>query len=151
MRSDGILLTESCSAQDSFAVSLSELTIFSLWPEISKSGASYTTPDEMAGADFTVLDSDDSMIVIKTTGGTFIRIKRASFISAVFFLLSNGHVSQETSCRIGANISQPAGLDAATRDHPNGTMVVSYVIPILAGTGIVEINIRRPNSTWLKI
>jgi hypothetical protein len=58
-------------------------------------------------------------------------------------------VSPEKACRIGAGISGPGPLDEATRIHSGGTMVIPYIVPILAATGIVGLSGERPNRVWL--
>lgn len=123
--------------------------IESLWPRLSNTKRAYTTPDNIAGSDFTVAKSDGVSITIQTSGGFLIAISRKSFIAAVHFLLEGCHVSLEKACRIGANIGEPGSLDMVTRIHSGGTMVISYILPILATTGVVEVRGDRPNKAWI--
>lgn len=130
---------------------ISEHLIGALWPELAKVGERYTTPDEQKGADFIVVESDESTISIKTTGGSIVQISRDSFIAALFLLIQEGHMSKERVCLIGANICDPGSLDSATRVQSGGTMVISYILSILAETGIVGIDGERPNVTWINV
>jgi hypothetical protein len=118
---------------------------------LSKVEASYTTPDQQSGADFKVVGSDEFTIHTQTKNGSKVCLKRESFIAAVSFLLQNGHISCESACQIGARIDDPSLLDNATRVHSGGTMVISYILPMLSKIGIIGINGGRPNSTWIKI
>jgi hypothetical protein len=128
---------------------LSQSLISAIWPELAKVGVKYTTPDEQRGAKFIVEKSDAASISIRTSGESPISIHRDSFIAALHFLLEGCHVSPEKACRIGAGISDRGPLDEATRIHSGGTMVIPYIVPILAATGIVGFSGERPNSVWL--
>ena len=122
-----------------------------LWPELAEVGECYITPDEKKGARFKIVESDEFTVSIKTTGGSNVQIRRDSFIAALFFLLQEGHMSKERGCLIGASIGKPGSLDTATRVHSGGTMVISYILPILAETGIVGIDGKSPNVTWINV
>ncbi len=128
---------------------LSSIIIDGIWDEISQEGLKYTTPDDERGSDFTVEKSDATSISILTTGESSISIHRDSFIAAVRFLLEGGHVSPEKACRIGANKLDPGELDKASRIHSGGTMVILYIVPILAATGIMGVSGERPNIVCL--
>jgi hypothetical protein len=135
--------------QSHLVLSLTQHLISAIWPEMAKVGEKYTTPDEQRGAEFIVEKSDASSISIQTSGESQISIHRDSFIAAFHFLLEGCHVSSEKACQIGANKLDPGLLDKATRIHSGGTMVIPYIVPILAATGIVGVSGDRPNSVWL--
>jgi hypothetical protein len=135
--------------QSHLVLSLTQHLISAIWPEMAKVGEKYTTPDEQRGSEFIVLASDNHTISIKTSGESVISIRRDSFISTLSFLLKGGHVSQERACVIGANIGEPGSLDQSTRVYSGGTMVISYIVPILEKTGVVASNGKRPNKAWI--
>lgn len=128
---------------------LSEKVVEALWPDISGEGVPYKTPDNNLGSDFIVEKSDATSISIRTTGQSIISIHRDSFVAAVQFLLKGGNLSSENAHPIGASIGDPGSLDMATRIHSGGTMVISYIVPILAATGIVGVSGDRPNKAWI--
>ena len=131
--------------------SLTNHLITSIWPEIAENGLEYKTPDDQLGSPFTVVGSDNSCIKIETAGGNPITIQRESFTAAIVYLLENGHLSKTKACAIGANIGDPSPLDQATRVYSRGVMVISYIVPILAEAGVVGINGKRPNATWINL
>ena len=110
---------------------------------------SYRTPDDERGSDFRVEKSDETSIGIRTSGESTISIQRDSFVGAIRFLLEGEYLSSEKACLIGANIGEPRSLDAATRNHSAGTMVISYILPILEATGIACVSGDRPNKAWI--
>ena len=130
---------------------LSELIIDSLWAELSRGGISYKTPDGHNGAEFKVIKAEPSGITIETGGGSPIAISRMSFVAALRFLLEHGHAGEHKACLIGANLGDPGPLDRAARLHSENTMVIPYILPILAATEIVGINGSRPNRTWVNL
>ena len=90
-------------------------------------------------------------ITIKTQGATDIVINRQAFWGARNYLSVNKH-SVSNKVKIGSNkdITRASPLCAAIR-NANGVniMVSTYVIPMLAKMGIVEIDGSRPNRTRL--
>jgi hypothetical protein len=131
--------------------SVSKFLVEALWLQLSRVGECFKTPDETIGANFSLSCAEGDEIRITTSGGSVIRISQASFVAAIAFLLKNGHVGEENSCRIGADLGTPGGLDETTRVHSSGVMVISYILPILSKTGIIGIDGGRPNRTWLNI
>ncbi len=122
-----------------------------VWPEISTPGKKLLTPDDAKGAEFTIIESNSTLIKIQTVGGSPISIDKESFHAALHFLLSNGYTSPSKACEIGANNGNPGKLDLATRK--TGQRVINYILPILAEAGVVGIdgvrNSEHPrNTTW---
>jgi hypothetical protein len=122
-----------------------------IWPEISTPGTQLFTPDEIKGAEFTIIESNPTLIKIQTVGGSHISIEKESFHAALHFLLRNGHTSPSKACEIGSNNGTPGELDRVTRK--TGPRVINYILPILATAGIVGINGSRnsehpKNTTW---
>ena len=130
---------------------LSGLIIESLWPLVVKEGVVYRTPDDEKGAEFTVKESDEFWIRIETTGNSLITIQRDSFVAAIRYLMLHGHLGEDKSSPIGASIDNPGPLDLETRGPSGGTMVIPYILPLLANLGVVGIDGSRPNKTWLNL
>jgi len=130
---------------------LSKQLVDSLWPVLAQKEATYKTPDEQMGSEFTVKKSDESSIGIHTSGNSLITIRRDSFIAAIRYLLLQGHVNAEKSCPIGASIDNSGPLARETSGPSGGTMVIPYILPILAATGVVGITGKRPNQVWANI
>jgi hypothetical protein len=125
--------------------------IDSIWLDISTPGTQLFTPDEIKGAEFTIIESNPTLIKIQTSGGSHISIDKESFHAALHLLLSNGHTSPSKACEIGASNDNPGELDRVTRK--TGPRVINYILPILAEAGIVGIdgirNSKHPkNTTW---
>ena len=131
--------------------SIAHRLINSIWDEISTPGKTLLTPDDVKGAEFTIIESNSTMIKIQTTGGSDISIDRESFHAALHFLLINGRTSPSKACEIGSSNGTPGELDRVTRK--TGPRVINYILPILAEAGIVGIdgmrNSQHPkNTTW---
>lgn len=76
-----------------------------------------------------------------------------AFAKTLAYLAQNNHVAGNP-CLVSSNKAyRDAGpLCRAARDanEPDGgTMVITYVLPILKKMGLVEIDHAIPNSTWL--
>lgn len=99
---------------------------------------------------FQILSISARNITIKTEGETKIEINRAALLAALDYLRHNKHIVAN-KVKIGSNkvYNQAGPLCRATRDA-NGVniMVSTYVIPLLAETGLVGIDCCRPNKTW---
>ena len=122
-----------------------------IWPEISTPGKTLLTPDDVKGAEFTIIESNPTLIKIKTYSGSPIIIDRESFHAALHFLLSNGYTSSSKACEIGSSNDNPGELDRVTRK--TGLRVINYILPILAEAGVIGIdgvrNSKHPkNTTW---
>ena len=123
-------------------------TVASVWKEVSIIRKTYKTP---SGVPYSVCGANINSITIKTSRNHRITISREQFHEALRFLIANGHIGKNVACEIRANISEPGPLDSATRAKGNGTMVIPYILPILASTGIVGIDGKRPNKTWINL
>lgn len=130
---------------------LIDAALSSVWGQISVAGATYRTPDITNGSPFTVTGADMNSTTITTSGGNRIKISREQFHEAIRYLVANGHLGNDHTCEIRANLDDPGPLDSATRSLGNGTMVISYILPMLASTGIVGIDGNRPNTTWINL
>ncbi len=128
---------------------LSEHLIDTLWPKLVKEGTTYRTPDEQKGTEYSIQKTENSTIIIQTAGNSLITIQQESFIAAIRYLLLHGHVRPENACPIGACIDKPSPLDQETRGPSGGTMVIPYILPMLAATGVVRVCGGRPNRVWL--
>jgi hypothetical protein len=125
--------------------------IDSIWSEISNPGTQLCTPDEIKGAEFTIIESDSTQIKIQTSGGSHISIDNESFHAALHFLVSNGYTSRSQACKIGSSNGTPGELDRVSRK--GNQRVINYILPILAEAGVVGIdgvrNSQHPkNATW---
>ena len=132
-------------------MTISKRLIDSIWLDISTPGTQLFTPDEIKGAEFTIIESNSTQIKIQTSGGSQISIDKESFHAALHFLLSNGHTSPSEACKIGASNGNPEKLDLTTRK--TGQRVINYILPILAEAGIVGVDGTRnsehqKNTTW---
>jgi len=127
---------------------LIDCIIASVWEEISIIRKTYKTP---SGVLFTVRTEDSDSITIETTGGTRITILRKQFHEALKYLIENSHFGRDASCEIRADRTKPGLLNRATSSLRNGTVVIPYILPMLASTGIVGIDGKRPNTTWVNL
>jgi hypothetical protein len=112
--------------------------IDSIWTEISTPGTQLFTPDEIKGAEFTIIESNSTQIKIKTCSGSPIIIDKESFHAALHFLLSNGYTSPSNACEIGSSNDNPGELDLVSRKA--SLRVINYIVPILAEAGVVGID-----------
>ena len=125
--------------------------IDSIWTAISTPGTQLFTPDEITGAEFTIIESNPTLIKIQTSGGSQIGIDKESFHAALHFLLSNGYTSPSKACEIGSSNDNPGELDLVSRK--GSLRVINYILPILGEAGVVGIdgmrNSEHPkNTTW---
>ncbi len=115
-------------------------------------GTSLGTPTEKSSFTFNEVTNDEAHIT--TSGGTPMTIRRAAFEAALLYLVEHGH-SANKLCEIRSNnVYELAGpLCRAARDanqpRSGGTMVITYVLPILKAMGLVEISHQSlPSTTW---
>jgi len=115
-------------------------------------GQQFLTPDDASGKTFTVTSVSGTAITVATGGGTPIALNRAAFAAAIGHLLQHRHVGPQSRCNIESNkdIGRAGPLCVAAR-NANGVnvMVITYVLPLLAHMGLVEVDGDRPNSVWL--
>jgi hypothetical protein len=128
-----------------------ERIIESLWAEISKIGEKYKTPDDIKGVPFSVVKLGKASLTIATVKKSSLKIPEEAFAAAIQYLIENGHYGKGEACLIKASQSDPGPLNKATRKFTNNTMNISYVLPILASTGVVGIDGKRKNKTWIKL
>ena len=120
-----------------------------VWSHISTLDG-LTTPDTSVGRSFQIQDVTPDEIHIATEAGSPLTLKRAAFLEAIRYLVTNGHDSRHP-CEIRSNqLAENSGpLCTTTRRVNNNTRVINYVVPILAAVGILGISGSRPNTTWL--
>ena len=107
----------------------------------------YRTPDNQAGANFTIVRLTPTEIIIAPQN---ITISRASFDAAIHYLRHHNHY-QNNPCRIASNNSPNLSgpLCSVARGANNNVRSINYILPVLAASNIVGINGRRPNTTWI--
>jgi hypothetical protein len=114
-------------------------------------GDNFVTPDNIKGSLFSIEAIDNNLVVITTIGGNPININRQAFIAVIRYLIDNLH-SNHNPCAIGSNKAiENAGPLCVTARNANGsdTMIINYLLPLLSGMGLVNIDGNRPNRTWL--
>jgi hypothetical protein len=121
--------------------------------DTQKSKNTFKTPDDKKGSRFSVLNKTDDDLIIKTSRKSQLKISKESFRRALEYLIRHNHVSAVQYCEIGASKSEPSPLDLSTRIPQNkkSLMVIPYVLPILASTGVLATHGGRPNKVWLNI
>lgn len=126
-----------------------ETSLNAVWSKICEPRR-LNTPDESAKKYFSVVSSNQHSVEIATEGGSPLRIQREAFLVALRYLTANQH-NQDNPCEIRSNLlAKEAGpLCLATRAVNNGTMVITYIVPMLATTGLVDFRSSRPNAVWL--
>ncbi|WP_144241440.1 hypothetical protein [Janthinobacterium agaricidamnosum] len=116
-----------------------------------QAGITLSTPDDAKGSSFNITSVENDAVSITTQGGSLIRINRAAFAEAFFYLAQNLHTAIRP-CEIGSNkdINAASALCVSTR-HANGSniMIINYLLPLLAHMGLVGVAGTRPNTTWL--
>jgi len=130
---------------------LSQLIIDAVWCQLAKSPPSFKTPDKNRGEPFAITGVSEDKVFIKPAKVP--HISKESFRQTIEFLIANNHVSAPTACEINASKSGGGPLDIASRvpQNSSGTMVITYVLPILASLGIVSIKSSRKNAVWLNV
>ena len=130
---------------------LIERILDSVWPEISKIGEKYKTPDDNKGVPFSIVKLGKASLTIETDKKSSLKIPAEAFAAAIQYLIENGHYGKREACLIKASQTDPGPLNKATRKFTNNTMNISYVLPILASTGVVCIDGKRKNKTWINL
>lgn len=114
-------------------------------------GTSLDTPSDRSS--FSLEMFTDDVVRIRTSRGTPMEIRREAFETSLHYLMENGH-SRSHPCEIRSNMvyaeSGPLCRVARDANQPasGGTMVITYVLPILKEMGLVEISEQIPNTTW---
>lgn len=119
-----------------------------LWNQLN-AHAAYNTPDNIRQTEFTIqaINQNPDSITISPQN---ITISKQAFLAALSHLTGNHH-TQGNPCQIrSSNTPKKAGpLCQAARKVNNNVRCINYILPILAAAGIVGINGKRPNTTWL--
>ncbi|MGS0943746.1 hypothetical protein ACVA51_24920 (plasmid) [Pseudomonas luteola] len=125
----------------------------SIWAEVMElTGKTFETPS--GGKVFQISEVTDDSITIPFEKSK-LEIKNKSFEQTLKYLVANSHYGEEKKLKIGAHdVPQEASeLCKAARLKSNGEYgprVITYILPILAQCGVVEIDKAIPNTTWLK-
>lgn len=128
-----------------------------VWNEMCAPNQQYRTPDNQVGAQFSVAESDPDWVSIRTGQGDnpTIRLRKSAFFAALKYLNEHQH-GPNHRCRIdSATAPENAGplclttRRANTADGSDGQRVITYIAPMLAGTGLVQVDGNRPNQIWL--
>jgi len=110
-------------------------------------GQDFRTPDLQRGNNFHISNVEDTGITIMPQN---ISISRDAFKKAIHYLRSHEHYA-DNPCEIrsnnDSNLSGP--LCKESREVNKNVRCINYILPILKKYGIVEIDGRRPNKTWL--
>jgi len=140
---------------------LTQTLIDAIWSQIkeskrvatAKSKPLFKTPDEVNGSEFDIVAKTQNDLTILTSGSSKITISKEAFRCALEYLIRNNHVSKVQACEIGACISNPGPLDLTTRapQSKRSTMVIPYILPILAAARVLTIDGGRPNKVWLTL
>ena len=139
---------------------LSQTIIDAIWQDIpnveresSHSEEMFKTPDGSKGSPFRILGKNDNEVTIQTGGGSTLKIDKESFRRVLEYLIRHNHVSRVQFCEIGASRDNPGPLDLTSRipQSKSSPMVITYILPILAGAGVVTIDGGRPNKVWLNL
>ncbi|MCX8513087.1 MAG: hypothetical protein ORN83_15175, partial [Chthoniobacteraceae bacterium] len=110
----------------------------------------YNTPDLQNGARFEAKTTSNGVEIL-TDGKTKFSIPKEAFKAALRYLIEHKHLVRESACEINASQSDPGPLNAATRRFTADRMNISYLLPILASTGLVGIDGIRKNKTWINL
>jgi hypothetical protein len=110
----------------------------------------YSTPDMQNGSLFNS-KTTTSGVEIETKEKSKFSIPKEAFAAALRCLIENKHLDEESACDINASKSDPGPLNKATRIFTGDRMNISYVLPILAATGVGCIDGRRKNKTWVNL
>ena len=130
---------------------LSQLIVDAVWCQLKKSPPSFKTPDKNRGNAFAITDVSKDKVSVKH--GKVRHISKESFRQAIAYLIANNCVSAPAACEIRARKGGGGSLDIASRvpQSSKATMVIPYVLPILADLGIVSIKSSRNNAVWLNV
>ena len=135
------------------------MLIDAVWPQIAisnsgvlKNEETLQTPDS-GGKPFSVVKKTVDSVTIQTDGNNTVSVGKESFRSVLEYLILHNNVSRVQYCKIGASRDNPGPLDLASRipQSKSSTLVIIYILPILAAAGIVKIDGGRPNKVWLNL
>lgn len=110
-------------------------------------GQNFRTPDLQRGNNFHIANVEDNRIAIMPQN---VSIYRDAFKRAIHYLRAHEYYA-DNPCEIrsnnDSNLSGP--LCKESREGNENVRCINYILPILRTCGIVEIDGRRPNKTWL--
>ena len=128
---------------------IAEAAIEGIWGKIGQIEPTmeFWTPAERKSFNVATVQADG--LTIATANNNPVRIPKQAFVSAIAHLVSGGH-SAASPCEIRSNKSydEAGPLCQATRSE-NGTMTITYVLPVLKEMGLVDIKPSIPTATWL--
>lgn len=139
---------------------LSQTLIDAIWSQITlskiethTSKSALKTPDEQNGSLFSIVNKSPNDLTIQTSGKARVTINKEAFRRALEYLIRHNHVSRVQFCEIGASRDNPGPLDLTSRipQSKGSTLVIIYILPILAGAGVLTIDGGRPNKVWLNL
>lgn len=114
-------------------------------------GDTLTTPS--GESTFTVTEVSSDEISINAGQGSPIKLRRAVFVAGLQYLVSNAHVGAHAcEIRSNKNYADAGPLCQTVREAHSasgGTMVITYVLPLLQRMRLVDINSKKPNTVWL--
>jgi len=109
-----------------------------------KPGATFHTPDEKVGKPFQVEGVDAESVTVRTAKGGRVKISLFTFDSAVKYLSDLG-------CRGGKWLEvKDENFQALLNMENDRVRAASYVLGILVGAGLVEVDGGRPNRVRLR-
>ena len=120
--------------------------ITEIWPKLEP-GKRYRTPDLYKGKDFYIEEKTSQGLKIVPQN---VSVTREAFLSTLHYLIQNEH-NFKNQCEIrSSNSRKTAGpLCLAARDKNSNVRCINYILPILQGFQIVDIDPVAPNKTWL--
>ena len=120
-----------------------------VWPQIC-APRELRTPDASAGRIFTLVKFDQTSVDITTEGGSSLRIQREAFFEALRYLTENQHgESFPCEIRFDQRGEKAGSLCHATSAVNSGTLVITYIVPMLETNGFDAFSSCRPNAVWL--
>jgi hypothetical protein len=109
-----------------------------------KPGATFQTPDEKVGKPFQVDGVDAESVSVRTAKGGRVKISLFTFDSAVKYLADLGCRGEKWL------LVKDENFQALLNMENDRVRAASYVLGILAGAGLIEIDGGRPNRVRLR-
>jgi hypothetical protein len=117
------------------------------WHQMAN-GQRFRTPDAAKGVQFQISNIHHNYLIITPQN---IVITKGAFEAALHYLHYHNHY-QGNQCEIRSNnnYNNAGPLCQAARDmNTHRRRCINYILPVLRQHGIVAINSRRPNTTWI--
>ena len=112
-------------------------------------GLQLRTPYNAIGQQFSITQVNQTTITITLASGNPLQISLAAFISAMYYLIRNGHdLTHPVDIASNNNARSSGPLCHVTRMQNNNIRCINYVLPVLESFGYVGISGQRPNSCW---